>query len=134
MRFALEEGFNPFDYEQKAFLEFQQSSAADPEKVWTYIEASNYFLQEWEQRGLEPATLIKLRRAIGVLTTYLTKANLQHSPVKAITRDHVKAALREASDEFAWSNRTFNNNKTGLSTLFTFLRNEKITARISVWC
>ena len=61
-----------------------------------------------------------------MLTTYLTKANLQYSPVKAITRDHVKAALREASDEFAWSNRTFNNNKTGLSTMFTFLSNEKI--------
>src|ERR1700761_6050878 len=51
VRFALEQGFNPFEYEQKAFLEFQQSAAANPEKVWTYIEASNYFMQEWEQRG-----------------------------------------------------------------------------------
>jgi integrase len=128
VRFALEEGFNPFEYEQKAFLEFQQSSAKDPEKIWTHLQAANYFMQEWEQRGLEPATIIKLRRAIEVLTAYLTKAKLQHTPVKTINRDHIKAALREASDEFAWSNRTFNNNKTGLSTMFIFLKNEKITA------
>ncbi|HVS97927.1 MAG TPA: site-specific integrase [Puia sp.] len=125
VRFALEQGFNPFEYEKKAFLEFQQTMAKDPDKVWTYIEASNYFIQEWEQRGLEPATLTKLRRAIEVLTAYLTKANLQHGPVKNITRDHIKAALRQASEEFAWSNRTFNNNKTALSTLFTFLQKEE---------
>ena len=128
VRFALEQGFNPFEYEKKAFLEFQQTVSKNPDKVWIYVEASNYFIQEWEQRGLEPATLTKLRRAIEVLTVFLTKANLQHSPVRTITRDHIKAALRQASEEFAWSNRTFNNNKTALSTLFTFLESEKITA------
>jgi hypothetical protein len=37
-------------------------------------------------------TLTKLKRAIEVLTAYLTKRNLQHESIKAVTRDHVKAA------------------------------------------
>jgi len=44
VRFALEQGFNPFEYEQKAFLEFQQSAAADPEKVWTYCSQVGRYL------------------------------------------------------------------------------------------
>lgn|GEM_PF-1997896 len=124
--FGLEQGFNPFEYEKKAFLEFQQAANKAPDKIWSCIEAFNYFTQEWEHRGLETATLTKLKRAIEVLTVYLTKLNLQHEPVKIITRDHIKSALRQASDEFGWSNRTFNNNKSGLSTVFIFLESEKI--------
>ena len=78
VRFALEEGFNPFEYEQKAFLEFQQSANKSPDKIWSCIEVFNYFTQEWEHRGLETATLTKLKRAIEVLKVYLTKLNLQH--------------------------------------------------------
>ncbi|HEV2354529.1 MAG TPA: site-specific integrase, partial [Puia sp.] len=124
--FGLEEGFNPFEYEKKVFLEFQQTANIAPNKVWSCVEAFNYFTQEWEQRGLEPSTLTKLKRAIEVLTAFLTKIGKQQESVKSITREHVKAALRQASEEFEWSNRTFNNNKAALSTLFTFLESEKI--------
>jgi len=127
VRSALEHGFNPFELAKETFVEFhEQTPQQQQEKIWTCTEAFNYFIQEWEQRGLEAATLTKLKRAIEALTQYLTKHNLQHVPVKTITRDHVKAALREASDENEWSNRTFNNNKTALSTLFIFLHSEKI--------
>jgi hypothetical protein len=34
----------------------------------------------------------------------------------------------EASNEFGWSNRTLNNNEAALSTMFTLLESEKITA------
>ena len=128
VKYALEHGHNPFELEQKEFLEFQQAGKTSPNKEWSCVEAFNYFIQEWEQRGLESATLTKLKRAIEVLTIYLTKRNLQHESVKTITRDHVKSALREASDEYAWSNRTFNNNKSALSTVFIFLESEKITS------
>jgi integrase len=126
VKFALEQGFNPFEYEQKVFLEFQQANQTQPDKVWTCTQAFNYFKQEWEQRGLEEATLTKLNRAIEALTQYLTKLNLQDQPVKVVTRDHIKFALREAAKENEWSNRTFNNNKTALSTVFIFLEKEKI--------
>jgi hypothetical protein len=46
VRYGLEQGFNPFEYEQKAFLEFQQVATKDPEKTWTCTEALNYFIQE----------------------------------------------------------------------------------------
>jgi site-specific recombinase XerD len=124
--FGLEQGFNPFEYEKKVFLEFQQSANLVPNKVWNCVEAFNYFTQEWEHRGLEDATLTKLKRAIEVLVTFLTKIGKQHESVKLITREHIKAALRQASDEFEWSNRTFNNNKAALSTVFIFLESEKI--------
>jgi len=124
--FGLEQGFNPFEYEKKVFLEFQQAANLVPNKVWSCVEAFNYFTEEWEHRGLEDATLTKLKRAIEVLVTFLTKIGKQHESVKLITREHIKAALRQASDEFEWSNRTFNNNKAALSTVFIFLESEKI--------
>jgi len=126
VRTALEHGFNPFELAKETFVNFQQQPQLPQEKVWTCTQAFNYFIQEWEQRGLEDATLTKLKRAIEALTAYLTKHNLQHQPVTVITRDHVKAALREASDANGWSNRTFNNNRTALATLFIFLHSEKI--------
>lgn len=128
--FGLQQGFNPFEYEKKVFVEFQQAAQTQPGKVWTCTQAFNYFKQEWEQRGLEEATLTKLNRAIEALTQYLTKLNLQDQPVKLVTRDHVKFALREAAKEYEWSNRTFNNNKTALSTVFIFLEKEKIIDEI----
>jgi hypothetical protein len=111
VRYGLEHGFNPFEEAQKAFLEFQQATTKNPDKIWTCTEAFNYFIQEWEERGLEEATLTKLKRAIEVLTDYLKKNGLQHAPVKTITRVHIKFPLREAADEYEWSNRTFNNNQ-----------------------
>jgi hypothetical protein len=54
--FGLEQGFNPFEYEKKVFLEFQQAANLVSNKVWSCAEAFNYFIQEWEHRGLEDAT------------------------------------------------------------------------------
>ena len=127
VRTALEHGFNPFELAKETFVDFKEQTPQQQEKkVWTCTEAFNYFVQEWEQRGLEEATLTRLKRAIEVLVGYLTKHNLHHAPVKSITRDHVKAALREANDANEWSNRTFNKNRTALATLFIFLEKEKI--------
>jgi site-specific recombinase XerD len=80
---------------------------------------------------LEDVTLTKLKRAIEVLTVLLGKTHRQHDPVQTITRDDVKAALREASYANAWSNRTFNNNLSALATVFIFLESEKIIKDIS---
>ncbi|HVU93752.1 MAG TPA: site-specific integrase [Puia sp.] len=130
VRSALEKGFNPFEYAEEAVVQFQQQTPTAQQKVWTCTQAFNYFIQEWEQRGLEDATLTKLKRAIEALTAYLTKRNMHHEPVTIITEDHVTAALREASTANGWSNRTFNNNKTALSTLFKFLEKKRIIADI----
>ena len=128
--FGLEQGYNPFEHEKKEFVEFKQDTQKTPDKVWSCIQAFNFFTQEWEQRGLEDATLTKLERAIEVLTVWLGKTNRQHDPVQTIRRDDVKAALREASDANAWSNRTFNNNLSALATVFIFLESEKIITAI----
>jgi len=124
--FALQNGFSPFEYEKKEFVEFKQDSKQTPAKVWSCVQAFNYFNQEWAQRGLEEATLNKLKRAIEAMTEWLSKANRQHDPVQTITRDDVKTALRTASDANSWSNRTFNNNLSALATVFIFLESEKI--------
>lgn len=79
---------------------------------------------------MEDATLTKLKRAIEALTDWLAKGKLQHQPVKTLTREHVKLALREASEANGWSNRTFNNNISALSTVFIFLEAEKIISDI----
>ena len=128
--FGLEQGYNPFEHEKKEFVEFKQDTRKTPDKVWSCIQAFNLFTQEWEQRGLEEATLTKLKRAIEVLTTWLGKSNRQHDPVQTITRDDVKAALREASEANTWTNRTFNNNLSALATVFIFLESEKIITTI----
>lgn len=121
---GLKDGFDPFEYKEQAFLKMQQD--IDPVKEWTCIEAFNYFKQEWNDRGLEGATLVKLHRAIDVLTEWLTSRNFQHEPVKSITKKYLQLALKDASNLYAWENRTYNNNLTALATLFNFLVKEKI--------
>lgn len=131
VKFTLKEGWNPFEEQERVFLEFNQ---ADPDKktdkVWTCVQAFNFFIQEWEHRGLEDATMTKLKRAIALMTAYLTTHNIQHGPVKNLTKKHVQNALREESDREEWSNRTFNNNVSALATVFIFLESEKIITDI----
>lgn len=120
----LQEGFDPFDYEQQTLLKLQQQ--IDPVKEWTCTQALNYFMQEWEQKGLEDSYLSKLKRAIEVLTAWLAVRNFQHQPVKTITKKYIELALREASNLNQWSNRTYNNNLTALVTVFAFFKKEKM--------
>lgn len=131
VEYGLKNGFNPFEREREIMLEFQQNgNLPSAQKKWTCTQAFNFFLQEWEGRGLEAATLTKLKRALEILTSYLYKRNLQHEPVTVVTRDIVKGALREASEANKWSNRTFNNNRTALATVFIFLEKEKIVTEV----
>jgi integrase len=131
VEYGLKNGFNTFGREREVMLEFQQNGGLPPaQKKWTCTQAFNFFLQEWEGRGLEAATLTKLKRALEILKDYLSKRNLQHQPVTVVTRDIVKGALREASEANDWSNRTFNNNRTALATVFLFLEKEKIVSDV----
>jgi phenylpropionate dioxygenase-like ring-hydroxylating dioxygenase large terminal subunit len=57
VRHGLKQGFNPFEQAKEAIVEFQQQAEQQaepqqqpvPEKTWSYIEAFNYFIQEWVQ-------------------------------------------------------------------------------------
>lgn len=126
VKYNLENGYNPFAKEEKIFLEYEDGATEKPDKIWTCTQAFNYFTQEWEQRGLEKATLIKLKRAIAILTNYVMKLGIQHEPARQLTKKHVQNALREESEREGWSNRTFNNNASALSTVFIFLESEKV--------
>lgn len=121
---GLKDGFDPFEYKKEVFLKMQQQ--IDPVKEWTCTQALNYFMQEWEQKGLENSYLIKLKRAIEVLTDWLAARKLQHEPITTITDKHIKLALRDASNLNQWSNRTYNNNLTALVTVFAFFKKEKM--------
>jgi integrase len=121
---GLKEGFDPFLYKEQRFLKMQQE--IDPVKEWTCTQALNYFMQEWEQKGLEASYLTKLKRAIEVLTEWLTLRNFQHQPVTTITKKYIELALREASNLHQWENRTYNNNMTALVTVFSFFKKEKM--------
>jgi hypothetical protein len=39
---GLEKGFNPFDYKERAFLEFQKTGESAPDKVWSCVEAFTF--------------------------------------------------------------------------------------------
>lgn len=121
---GLQEGFDPFVYKEQRFLKMQQD--LDPAKEWTCTQALNYFIQEWEQKGLEDSYLTKLKRAIELLTEWLTVRNFQHQPVTTITKKYIQMALRDASNLHQWENRTYNNNLTALVTVFTFFKDEKM--------
>lgn len=66
----------------------------------------------------------------GTAVPLLDMLDKHRQPSGSSNTFHVKAALREASEENSWSNRTFNNNKTALFTLFLFLQSEKIISDV----
>jgi integrase len=46
---------------------------------------------------------------------------MQNQPIDILTDEHIEAFLQEGRDRYAWSNRTYNNHKKFLQTIFKLL-------------
>ncbi|WP_431211038.1 hypothetical protein ACQ86N_34625 [Puia sp. P3] len=113
VNFALKEGFDPFEYE-KQFQEQvreQIAPASIKNKVWTIMQGLSFFLQKWEKRDNERATLRRYQHPIELLTEWLTVRKLQNQPLDILTDEHIEAFLEEHKERLTWSKRTYNNHK-----------------------
>jgi len=123
----LKNSFNPFEYERHEMEKIQADIV--PKKLWTSVQALYFFIQIWEDRGNEKQTTAVYKRAVDLLAGWLTARSLQNEPIGSITRKHVELCLQEKSAKEAWSNRTYNNTVTLLSTCFNFLKAEEIIVK-----
>lgn len=122
VRFALQEGYDPFVYEAQTAKEVQQTLApAAYQKNWTITQALQYFLQKWGKRDNDPGTLRRYAHPIGLLTDWLTIRKMQNQPIDTLVDEHVEQFLQDGKDRYKWSNRTYNNHKGFLQTIFKFL-------------
>ena len=83
-------------------------------------------MSAWQDRGLDGATLKKYRQTVDLFTAWLISKGLQFTPAAEITSGHVQQFLQHSKTSLDWSNRTFNNYKTFLSTCFIFLQKKQI--------
>lgn len=122
---ALKDGYNPFKQEQRFLSEEQEE---DPrEKHWTIQQAVLFFVQKWRERGLEQRSVERYVNLTKAFLAWLTEMGLQHERANDILKKHIEIYLYQRKKERDWSNRSFNNQLTYLSTVFNFLdRNDII--------
>lgn len=125
--YGLEQGYNPFQHQKDRVV--KEKLQIDPHKEWTIIQGLNYFLQQWEERGNEPATLAYYKRAVGHLLEWLKLRNMQNDPAGSLHKKHVELALQEAAKVGQWSNRTYNNNLSFLRTGLKFMVDEGMAVK-----
>lgn len=121
---ALEKGYNPFRMEKEFIV--SQSDNLSPQKEWTINQALLYFLQKWQDRGLQESSMVKYNRVVNMFIQWLNERGLQNEPIENIKRKHVEQCLYDNKKTNKWSNRTFNNSLDFLNTVFLFLVKNEI--------
>jgi site-specific recombinase XerD len=121
---ALEDGLDPFKPDEVLLNEAIETTAA--KKTWTCNQAILYFTQKWAERGLQPSSLRKYELTAERLIAWLKLVDLINKPASVLTSDHIEAELTYYKAKNGWKNRTYNNEKDFLTTLFSFLKKKKI--------
>jgi len=112
---ALKLGFNPF--------EADKDPLTVAVKNWSLIEGLNYFKQNLPNRGLRHRSVQSYQSVLRML--YKELDAVKNAGIKAITRQHVSAALSTAKHKNSWNNTTYNNNLTFTKAIFNYLINEE---------
>lgn len=121
---GLEQGYSPFE---DALLEQQEKKAGiTRKKEWTILQALHFFKQKWGERGLQDNSLAKYFRVADRLIHWLSSCGFQHTPAGEIGQEHIEAELSYYKKELKWNNRTYNNEREFLGTIFTFLDRKKL--------
>ncbi len=117
----LEEGHNPFK-EAQARLNNRIPKA----KSWTIQQAILFFKQKWSERGLEQNSIRKYDGVADRLLDWFRAHKLEHEDLKSITLDHIELYLSDKKKLNKWSNRSFNNERDFVSTIFNFFERKKM--------
>lgn len=121
---TLKRGYDPFVEQLQAQQEVK--AGISRKKEWTILQALHFFKQKWGDRGLQPNSLAKYYRVADRFRDWLTKTGLQHTPAADIGQDHIEAELSFYKNSLKWSNRSYNNEREFLGTIFTFLDRKKL--------
>lgn len=113
---SLSRGYNPFE---------SPEPEAHQQEALNLNSAIELFLTA-KRRDLKKKTIQDYEGYLNVFKAY--SSDLLRLPVTEITQDHLETYMTTAQDEREWSNRTYNNTKGLLFTLFEFLRKKKLIA------
>lgn len=111
---ALAEGYNPFGENHLQV------------KTWSAQQAVLFFKQKWQERGLEATTLSKYNTVADRFMNWLQAKGKQHSDITGILKPVIEAYLSECKKSLRWSNRSYNNERNFLKTIFGFFESQKL--------
>jgi site-specific recombinase XerD len=120
---SLKNGYNPFIPEMK--LIEQEENVDEEKKELGAKDAMLLFLEVWEKRGLEPASMAKYKRTANRLIEWFEKKSIPYRNIQEITQDNIEQFLNELKREKKFSNREYNNTYDFTRTIFNFLLKKK---------
>lgn len=125
MRDSLEQslrmGYNPFT----EAVEIVASESLEEKKELGATDAILLFLETWNKRGLEPASMVKYQRTATRLIEWLNKKRIPHRDIQEITQENIEQFLNDLKKEKKFSNREYNNTYDFTRTIFNFLLKKK---------
>ena len=112
----LEKGFNPF--------------VEDPEKLIKPVANSlnkelDNFLAYCDAKGLRPKTISAYKISVNLLRDYFLTGNKIYQPPASVEQADMEAFLNDNASKKKWSNRTYNNYLSDISTIFKWLVKKK---------
>lgn len=114
---ALKEGLNPFVERQKVIVA----------KTWTVQQAFSYFKQKWSEKGIEESSVRIYNSTVNRFTKWAIQKGIQNDDISSVNETVVELYLDELKKKNEWSNRSFNNERNFLRTIFIFLCKKQIT-------
>lgn len=125
VEFALKNGYNPFEKELKSYKKIANT---EPTKEWTIQQGLLYFIQKWEEKGLDKRTLYLYKKPVTDFIDWLELREMKSFDANLITQEHIENFLQYSRTLNKWGNRQYNNTKNFLRTGFIFLKKKKIIA------
>lgn len=120
---SLKKGYNPFEPDMEHVE--KEDLGIEEEKDLGAKDAVLLFLEVWEKRGLEEASMRKYRRTANRLIEWFEKKSIPYRNIQEITQDNIEQFLNELKREKKFSNREFNNTYDFTRTIFNFLLKKK---------
>jgi len=105
-------GFNPFEYE---YVKIEEP------KTWTIQQAFSYFKQKWSEKGIEESSVRIYNSTVNRFTKWAIEKGIQNDDINTVTETVIEIYLDELKNKNDWSNRSFNNERNFLKTIFIFL-------------
>lgn len=118
----LQEGYNPFERE----LQELAPDTQEKEKQWTIQQSVSFWEQKWRERGIKEQSLDEYFRTSSRFLSWLVNLNIQNTSTQSITKNTIERYLQELKKANAWSNRSYNNERSVIKMIFGFLKDEGI--------
>lgn len=124
---SLNNGYDPFqpDKEINEIAEEEIMTGHFNENETDISEGIEFFLQQWEKRGLEESSMNRYRRTANYLKAWFENKRMGHKTISEITSNQIESFLSDLKAERELSNREYNNQRDFTRTILNFFVKKK---------